>query len=133
LWLKYNVDDIQKLTKPGEQVDGIGRFNPFTLGRMICKIAHSLAVAEYGLNSFTPYLPDLILGKSNSFMHYLSAQVSPESDNQGLHNLHIGWLETASIPFLVAYIRLFCNFGTPDYMVVVGRRQTGFKEVPFTA
>jgi hypothetical protein len=70
-----------------------------------------------------PFLPDVILGNSTALTHYLSAQVSPEPDNQGLHNLHIGWLETAASPYLVAYIRLFCNYGTPDYMVIVGQRR----------
>ncbi len=123
IWLKYNIEDVQKLAGPGENFDGIGRFSPFTYGRMICKIAHSLAVAEYGLDSFTPYLPNLILGRSNELTHYVAAQVSPEPDNHGLHNVHIGWLETATPPYLVAYVRLFCNYGTPDYMVVVGRRR----------
>lgn len=123
IWLKYDTDDVHKLAKPGENFDGVGRFSPLTYGRMICKIAHSLAVAEYGLDSFAPYLPDLILGKSNHLMQYVSAQASPEPDNHGLHNLHIGWLEKATPAYLVAYVRLFCSFGTPDYMVVVGRRR----------
>jgi hypothetical protein len=123
VWVKFNQEELQKVACPGESVAGLGKFNPFTYGRMICKIAHSLAVAEFGANSFVAFLPDIILGKQPHLTHYLSAQVSPEADQQGLHNLHIGWLETAVPPYLVAYIRLFCNWGTPDYMVVVGQRR----------
>ncbi len=123
VWLKYNDQELRKYAKPGETVEGIGKFNPFTYGRMICKIAHALATAEYGAESFKPFLPDVILGKSSHLTHYLGAQVSPAPDLQGLHNLHIGWLETAVPPYLVAYVRLFCNYGTPDYMIVVGQRR----------
>jgi hypothetical protein len=123
VWLKYNDEELRKYAKSGENVEGLGKFNPFTYGRMICKIAHALAVAEYGAESFVPFLPDIILGKSPHLTHYLSAQVSAEPDTQGLHNVHIGWLESAIPAYLVAYVRLFCNYGTPDYMVVVGQRR----------
>src|SRR6202022_617921 len=82
MWLKYHEEELRRYAKPGDTVDGIGKFNPFTYGRMICKIAHALAVAEYGADSFTPFLPDVILGKSPHLTHYLSAQVSPEPDRQ---------------------------------------------------
>lgn len=122
IWLKYNDQELRKYARPGDTVDGIGRFSPFTFGRMIAKIAHSLAVAEYGIESFTPFLPNIILGKSAAVTHYIGAQVMPEPDPKGLHNLHIGWLERGQHSYLTAYIRLFCNYGTPDYMVVIGQR-----------
>jgi hypothetical protein len=97
---------------------------------MVCKIAHALAVAEYGAASFVPFLPDIILGSSSRLTHYLSARISEEADNQGLHNLHIGWLESGVPPYLVAYVRLFCNYGTPDYMVVIGQRRLDVADPP---
>ena len=118
-WLKYNAEELSKYARPGEIVEGIGKFNPFTYGRMICKIAHALGTAEFGANTFVPFLPNVILGKSPHITHYLSAQVAPEPDGQGLHNVQVGWLEKVTPPLLVAYVRLFCNYGTPDYMVVI--------------
>jgi len=122
IWLKYNEQELRKFAGPGESVQGIGKFNPFTYGRMICKIAHALAFAEHG-GSFIPILPDVILGKSAHLTHYLSGRVSPDPDMTGLHYLQIGWLERARETYLIAYVRLFCNYGTPLYMVAVGQRR----------
>lgn len=122
IWIKYNDLELCKFAGPGESVQGIGKFNPFTYGRMICKIAHALAFAEHGV-SFIPLLPEIILGKSAHLDHYLSGHVSPVPDMTGLHYLQIGWLERARNTYLIAYVRLFCNYGTPLYMVAVGQRR----------
>jgi HNH endonuclease len=121
IWIKYNEQELRKFAGPGESVQGIGKFNPLTYGRMICKVAHALAFAEHGV-SFIPLLQDVILGKSAHITHYLSGRVSPEQDMTGLHSLQIGWLERKAT-YLIAYVRLFCNYGTPLYMVTVGQRR----------
>lgn len=45
--------------------------------RFIAKIAHCGLVSSAGLNGYTSFLPDLILGKSNHFFHYIG---SPEKN-----------------------------------------------------
>jgi len=122
LWVKYNEEEIRRYAKPGENVSGLGIFYPFQLARQIAKIAHSLAVADYGLDSFVPFLPDIILGKSDTPFYYIGAQVSPEPDRRGTHSVQLGWLPPDD-RFLISYIRLFCSYGTPNYTVVVGQRQ----------
>jgi hypothetical protein len=118
-WVKYNVDEMRKFAEDGDLVE-IGKLNPFVLARMIAKIAHAMAWADYR-NEFRPLLPDVILGKSPNIFHFVGGSASPTEDTQAVHNLQIRWLE-GETDYLVAYVRLFCAFGTPDYMVVIGER-----------
>jgi hypothetical protein len=124
LWMKYDQTAIEKLGRPGETIGGLGVIDPIVFARVLAKIAHSLAAAEPEFrDEFNPFLPDIILGKSKSVFHYVSGTAAPEPDPKGLHNLHIGWRELWP-HYLVAYVRLFCNWGTPDYMIVVGERRS---------
>jgi hypothetical protein len=57
IWLKLNEEEVRKYAKPGENFDGIGRFNPFTYGRMICKIAIHLRLRNMDPTRSCPFCP----------------------------------------------------------------------------
>jgi hypothetical protein len=96
----------------------------FSFKRMLCKIAHCTAVAEYGLDRFEPFLCDLIRGKSKEFENFLEA--NPKAFQRHEEDLHtIEFITDGDL--LIAEIRLFASIGAPFYYVVTGRA----KRAPF--
>lgn len=107
---------------------------PFT--RMLAKIAHSHAVAEFGPDSFEPFLPDIILGRSEHISHFvgcikeLRGLKLPQKFEDGTHRLLFALARAALInpegkiisdrTFLAAAIQLFKDLETPIYAVVIG-------------
>jgi hypothetical protein len=43
--------------------------------RMIAKIAHAFAVADQGLDKFTPLLPDVVLGRSDNLADLIGGEM----------------------------------------------------------
>ena len=89
--------------------------------RLLAKIAHCYAVAEYGLNNFEPLLPDLILGKPSPLGHLVGDGFLEEPPEDFLHQIKLITMRVFEAYFLVAEIRLFANLGAPRYRVAVGR------------
>ncbi len=94
------------------------------LGRMLAKIAHSYAVAELGIDGFTPFLTNIVLGTDTRHLsHYIGGtrEVPPASNNAYEIKLTI----TESIGrerYLVVTIRLLSDVqGMPEYWAVVGK------------
>ena len=60
-----NRDEVRKLLAGYNEdvVVSVGRQNAHVWCRVLAKIAHSYTVAECGINSFRPYLLDIILGR----------------------------------------------------------------------
>ena len=95
---------------------------PFSL--MLAKVAHSFAVAELGPDTFAPFLPDFIKdGDALGLLHYVGGFPEAEPLTQTLHE--IGFIANRPAPDIVVVgIRVFSCFGTPSYLVAVGRRDT---------
>ena len=101
-------------------------FVPINLGkwlRMLAKIAHSYAIAQLGVNGFKPLLTKLIRGHDNFPTHYigcLGEAITAKEDF--LHRLDLITLndDKNAIKFIVVNLRLFANFGSPQYHIVVG-------------
>lgn len=113
-------DDPAKATKYGGKGVRIGSFHPMLFSRMLAKIAHSFAVADQGLDSFIPYLPDLILGKYQTPSFLVGGQMIAPPAINALHRLHLYCAQQQGKQYLIVDIRLFANFGAPLYRVVVG-------------
>ena len=63
--------DTARLREKGEGT--VGRkfhIDSSKLIQLLAKIAHSFSVAEFGLNTFDPFLIDIVLGRSPNFPHY---------------------------------------------------------------
>jgi hypothetical protein len=63
-FIKYNESEMRKYAK-SDQAIKIGRVYSGDFARMLAKIAHTYAIAEYGMNSFKPLLTEIILGKDD--------------------------------------------------------------------
>jgi hypothetical protein len=102
------------------------KFDSLMFVRMIAKIAHGVAVWEFGLENIESALPPLILGDDPSLAFYrvggVSADLPPASTPR---HLEIGCTTTREIHVLV---RLFADLGAPAYLVVVGRH---LNKLPF--
>jgi hypothetical protein len=89
-----------------------------------------MAVARFGLDSFKPFLPDVILGKDTNIAYYIGGDKPPTQahdprrpDQSVTVTEHSISLEVGNIGnkmLLVARIRLFISSGSPSYTVVVG-------------
>lgn len=91
--------------------------------RMLAKIAHAYAIAEWGLNSFRGILPPYILGQDPNIPYVVGGLDSWEGPliiTDGiLHHTKFGIAVVNGFPHLIAAIQLF---GTkyPRYCVVIG-------------
>jgi len=95
---------------------------PYRFARMLAKIAYSRAVAEYGLDGFTPLALDAILGRSDDY--FLTVGGSLESQPAvpgGDHILDLSLLFRSSrLAHLIIDVRLFSQIVSPAYRIVVG-------------
>jgi hypothetical protein len=99
---------------------------------MLAKIAHSFAIATWGERSFNPLLPDMILGRDSRWLRLVGgfAKIPPATAPETIHILHVGLRRShVGVQYVIARVRLFSNFGSPEYLVVVGE-YTGTREDP---
>lgn len=87
------------------------------LARMLAKIAHAITVANYGLGSFRPFLPEVILQEKNVF-HYVGG--APIDSTRRTDVLHSVAVEEQQNGLIIVYLRLFTILGAPAYRIVVG-------------
>jgi hypothetical protein len=98
-----------------------GTVNPSQFSQMLAKIAHAAAVAEFGIDGFTPMALDLAMGRSQSINYLVGCspvEPQPPPKENHLHSIRFR-SHGAGHPLLVE-IRLFASFGAPRYHVVVG-------------
>jgi hypothetical protein len=99
----------------------VGTITPRSFARLLAKIAHSYIVANFGLHSFRPFLPDLILGRSHdSPFQWVGADPHAAPPQQDLHHVYRQDCMKAGNQYILAAIRLFAFSGLPRYHVVVG-------------
>ena len=101
------------------------RAQPYAFARLLAKIAHGYAVAEYGfskLGAFTPLATAIILGHSDDYFYTVggSWDILPGVPG-GDHITDISVrLVSPERALLIVYIRLFSQITTPLHHVVVG-------------
>jgi hypothetical protein len=121
--VKSNVHEFQRLQQPGKQVGvKLGTFNTLKFMRMLAKIGHAHAVAKLGIDTFSPLLPDLILGTSEHARWLVGADPNAVAlpAEPTIHELWLEHVEVDAGRFLLAGIRLFSYAQMPKYHVVVG-------------
>lgn len=92
-------------------------FRPLPFIRLIAKVAHGLAVAQYGLDAFDKlYLAPFIHGTEENVGKWLG---SSTTNHTGIDALHTYTIEVINDE-VVVYVRLFASFEGPEYTVVVG-------------
>lgn len=92
--------------------------------RFLIKTAHAHAIAELGLDAFTPFAPDLILGRSDHYCHFVgcSGEVSEPLQTDKVIELGHGSYRGIETSLVIVRMRVFGFYGTPEYYVVVGER-----------
>lgn len=125
----FNRDErLKKLYEPGLlKVESIVKSDEKAFGRLLAKIAHGIAVARCGKDSFTPLLNDIILGKKDNHRSLVGnfprgGQPIADPNLDELHDVILGLCANSEQKVvLVAGIELFRG-GTiiPPYCVVIG-------------
>ncbi|MET4016296.1 hypothetical protein [Bradyrhizobium sp. S3.2.12] len=124
-WMIRENETADKYLKPGGGYRA-GTFNNHIFMQMLAKIAHSFAVAEWGFHSFRPLLRDLIIGPLQTASYWVGGNGDPKpADAGGLHRLELKRELRLGTEYIVCYIRLFANFGAPEYRIVVGTWNEG--------
>jgi hypothetical protein len=102
---------------------GIIDIKPEWFARMLAKIAHARAVAEYGLDGFDRYLPPIIVGGDTQWPHLIGrASIEELRPEPGVgHWVFLYPLLPPNERVFLARIRLFAALGGPIYDVVTGR------------
>ncbi len=108
------------------QVSFVQRFDVDSLALTLARVAHALAVANFGVDFFEPWLPPYILGRDKSLSYLIGGGNVDKSPEDILHNLGyqvgprtLGWGVTQTL--LTVDIRFWAQFGGPSAEVVVGK------------
>ncbi len=121
--IKFNEIELKQYAK-SDQAISIGRVYPADFARMLAKIAHTYAIAEYGMDSFEPMLREMILGRDDRLPFLVGGDETlptPESEPY-LHNIYRQDCAISGVHYIMVAIRLFAFIGMPRYLVVVGKK-----------
>jgi hypothetical protein len=89
--------------------------------QMLAKIGLGLAVAKYGIGGFQPLVQDFIRSRSEEYGHWVGGYKEIGAASSSLHKITLSERKAPAGLFIIAFIRLFAEFGAPTNYVVVGR------------
>ncbi len=96
-------------------------FVPADFARMLAKIAYSAGVLTVGLGTFhdSP-MRDIILGRETDVNRWIGGWYGPQMTDTapGLHAIKV--IPEISSRMIHVFVRLFAQFGAPEYQVIVG-------------
>tara|TARA_E500000318_G_scaffold56155_1_gene52239 strand:+ start:6343 stop:7224 length:882 start_codon:yes stop_codon:yes gene_type:complete len=104
----------------------LGEVNRNHFLRFLAKTAHAYAVAELGMDGFTPFLNDLILNKSDDLSIYVGGTPVDERKVDPAETLLISIGGTEE--FVAVYFQCYPLLGSPAYGIVVGKRNDKTEE-----
>lgn len=92
--------------------------------RFLAKIAHGYAIANCGFDQFKHLAPDIILGRSKALCYVVGGEweIPPPDTDAGIFDLKLGEAVRANTTYVVVGVRVYPFMGTPQHIVVVGRR-----------
>ena len=99
-----------------------------TFLRVLAKIAHAFAVAEYGFNGFLPTLLPIIKGESDFLMKYVGCESSDQAQNP--EALSVSELVHNDVSYLSVSISLHSFPQLPRYQVIAGTLERSSVGVP---
>lgn len=116
--------DAERLLIHGAFQEPVGlasiSFNIGVFERMLAKIAHSYAVAELGLDGFTPALKSMILDGHPHQAFWIGEERAHNLPGGTLYDLSLARYPSDGAEYLVVLVQLMGFLGTPVYAVVVG-------------
>jgi hypothetical protein len=86
--------------------------------RVLAKIGHSYASAEYGIDNFHPTLLPIINGQSNNLLKYVGSKALDQP--QSKRALEMALIKKGELSYIVVYISLHFFPRMPQYKVVSG-------------
>jgi len=93
-------------------------YKPVSFARLIAKIAYGFSVARFGLDAWEHvFVVPSILGEAKDVGRWVGCDRRTEISTDGLH----GVTSTLKGDVATARVRLFAQFGAPEYLVIVGR------------
>jgi hypothetical protein len=131
-WARFDEDGANAYVTVYRKITGhtgnvglnVAKLDPPKYFRFLAKMAHAMAVAEFGYDAFEPFLPDIILGKSKTYCHYIGGEMEvPEpEDSEVSCRIHVNELAGDEDSLITVHVQLFPNYGSPIHHVVAGRR-----------
>jgi hypothetical protein len=113
---------------PGAKfVGGHTNFSPEEFARTLAKISFCAGVCALGLGAFTNTpIRDVILGKNPCIGHWVGTwHAEPMNDtHRGLHGIKVLYNKLSLD--IHAFVRLFAQFGAPEYHIVLGKPDPSF-------
>ncbi len=102
----------------------VAKLEPERYFRFLAKTAHAFAIAEFGFDAFEHLLPDVILGQSKCYCHYVGGEphIPEPNDSEVSCRLEVGVFAGESDTLVGVRIQLFPMYGSPIHHVVVGKR-----------
>jgi hypothetical protein len=120
---QMNVNPIS-LSKYGIKSIASAVLDSNRLSQMLAKIAHSYAAARLGLDGFRPILLEHIFSDGACPWHFIGCAQVPPPQTDALHTIGLYEQPLGGANHLIVRVRLFASLGAPDYLVVVGERQS---------
>ncbi|RYZ14915.1 MAG: hypothetical protein EOP49_53400 [Sphingobacteriales bacterium] len=101
------------------------KFNVEVFCRLIAKTAHCAAVQKFGLDGFTPFLTDIILGNDLSKVsHLIGCRSVGEPPAASHYEIFFGQPRNPNLSkYILCSVRIFADLGAPSYLAVVGERR----------
>jgi hypothetical protein len=129
IWRKGPREDQVRSVASSLGVDGLAVANIdfLAFARLLAKVGHGVAVSGFGATGFTPYLRDLILGRTQEWAGVVGGESKIQPPITGRHYVKLDGLVHAGRTLLLCEIRLFAAFGSPTYLVVAGEISTSHK------
>jgi hypothetical protein len=112
---------------PDAQFVGVrSNFSPDDFARTLAKIGFCAAVACVGLGAFTKTpIRKVILGSDEGIGHWVGCwQGEPFNPESGLHAIKVMYEPPTSM--IHAFVRLFGQFGAPEYHIVLGQADPAY-------
>ncbi|HEY4361746.1 MAG TPA: hypothetical protein VGN17_12280 [Bryobacteraceae bacterium] len=114
-------EEVSK-TYPGAEFVGMHlNFGPELFARTLAKIGYCAAVATVGIGAFTTTaMRDIIIGADERIGHWVGSwwKQPINGTGGGLHEIRVMLSQPNNC--VHAFIRLFAQFGAPEYHVIIG-------------
>lgn len=112
----YNPDELKQWSGQSMFLPPI---NVPLFSRFLAKTAHAYAIAELGIGTFTPLLPEVILERHDRPVDFVGCFREPPDETLP-HRVQMMYIMLNEVKLVCVQIRLFAKLGAPEYVVVVG-------------
>ncbi|WP_035603503.1 hypothetical protein [Hylemonella gracilis] len=102
----------------------VGAFDLEIFCRSLAKIAHAYLCAQIGVDNFKPVLPPAILGEIGA-LHFVGSppeDAAPLPSGEDVRHVMAVVDLSGDVSYVGVLMRLFSNFGAPEFLVVGGNR-----------